>query len=161
MGYIKWKISFSHQSLFCTHGVQKHGDYPSQSTWLRCASVITRPLLTPGSKDTKCIYFVNSKYALQWFRITFCQLPISAFSLTFSSQVHISSWLGMGQGPLHAIGKVAQFWYRLGKVENDHELDNLRNFTLTRGPGALCRAQEYHCNLALFFFSARKVHKLM
>ena len=31
----------------------------------------------------------------------------------------------------------------------------------TRGPGALCRAQEYHCNLALFFFSARKVHKLM
>ena len=30
----------------------------------------------------------------------------------------------------------------------------------TRGPGALYRAQEYHCNLALFFFTW-KVHKLM
>ena len=30
----------------------------------------------------------------------------------------------------------------------------------TRGPGALFRAQEYHCNLALFFFTW-KVHKLM
>ena len=31
---------------------------------------------------------------------------------------------------------------------------------LTRGPGALYRAQEYHCNLALFSFTW-KVHKWM
>ena len=40
-------------------------------------------------------------------------------------------------------------------------LDGTYIYIETRGPGALCRAQEYHCNLALFFFSARKVHKLM
>ena len=27
----------------------------------------------------------------------------------------------------------------------------LRQHMITRGPGALYRAQEYHCNLALFF----------
>ena len=31
--------------------------------------------------------------------------------------------------------------------------------TKPRGPGALCRAQEYHCNLALFYFSTWKLHK--
>ena len=37
----------------------------------------------------------------------------------------------------------------------------IRPDELTRGPGALCRAQEYHCNLALFFFWIVKVHKFM
>ena len=46
------------------------------------------------------------------------------------------------------------------KVHTD-VFEGIKNRIQARGPGALCRVQEYHCNLALFFFSARKVHKLM
>ena len=31
-----------------------------------------------------------------------------------------------------AIGKIAQFWYNLGKVKKEYELDKLRKFTLNQ-----------------------------
>ena len=41
-----------------------------------------------------------------------------------------------------------------------HKMVLIQRSCKTRGPGALYRAQEYHCNLALFYFTW-KVHKLM